>query len=95
MIIVQYDDIDMKTYRKEYDMRNSTFKKRLRIMLDDYGYSQKDFALMSGLTEAAISKYLSGVRVPNEKAIVQIADASGVSPSWLLGYGPDKPIERI
>lgn len=74
-------------------MRNSTIDKRFRLLLDELGYSQKELSAISGITEAAISRYLDGTRIPNAKSIVSIAEVTNVSPSWLLGYGKDDVIE--
>lgn len=69
--------------------------KRLRLLLDNMGLSQKDFASITGLTESAVSKYLSGERIPNAGTLISIANATGVSPNWILGYGSDDEMETI
>lgn len=69
--------------------------KRLKFMLDNLGISQKEFALMTGLTEAAVSRYMSGDRLPNAATLINIANATRVSPNWLLGFGSDDEIEYI
>lgn len=69
--------------------------KRLRLLLDNMGLSQKDFASITGLTESAVSKYLSGERLPNAGTLISIANATGVSPNWILGYGSDDEMETI
>lgn len=69
--------------------------KRLRLLLDNMGLSQKDFASITGLTESAVSKYLSGERIPNAGTLISIANATGVSPNWILGYGSDDVMERM
>lgn len=69
--------------------------KRLKYMLDNLGISQKEFALMTGLTEAAVSRYISGDRLPNAATLINIAKATRVSPNWLLGFGSDDEIEYI
>ena len=74
-------------------MRKSTLEKRLRLLLNELGYTQKEFSAMTGITEAAICRYLDGSRIPNEKSIVSIADVTNVSPTWLLGYGDDENVE--
>lgn len=70
-------------------------QKRLRLLLDNLGLSQREFALMTGLTEAAVSKYLSGVRIPHAGTLISIANATGVSPNWILGFGDDDKMEKI
>ena len=50
---------------------------------------------MTGLTEAAVSRYMSGDRLPNAATLINIANATRVSPNWLLGFGSDDEIEYI
>lgn len=76
-------------------MRTKDFKDRFRILLYDNGYTQKEFSNISGLTQAAITRYLKGEREPNVSNIYRICEVALVSPSWLLGYGPDYPIEKL
>lgn len=76
-------------------MRQSDFSRRLQILLDEMGYSQKEFSILTGTTEAAICRYLKGTREPNANTLSAIADTTNVTPNWLLGYGPDEPIERM
>lgn len=52
---------------------------RLRL-----GWTQKDLALASGLTQSAIGNYESGQRMePSGQALVGLAEALKVSPGWL------------
>ena len=76
-------------------MRNSNFRTRFGMMLAELGYTQKDFSKVSGLTEAAICRYLDGSRVPNTNTLVIISDVTNVSPNWLLGYGADDNMVKI
>lgn len=72
-----------------------TISYRLYLLLHNKGISQKDLALMSGLTESAVSRYIKGDRTPNTNNLIAIANATNVSPNWILGYGPDDPMERL
>lgn len=74
-------------------MRKSTIEKRLRKLLSELGYTQKEFSAITGITEAAICRYLDGTRIPNAKSITAIADVTNVSPTWLLGYGDSEDVE--
>lgn len=59
---------------------------RLRL-----GWTQKDLALASGLTQSAIGNYESGQRVePSGQALVGLAQALKVSPGW-LSHGDEVP----
>lgn len=60
---------------------------RLRL-----GWTQKDLALASGLTQSAIGNYESGQRVePSGQALVGLAQALKVSPGW-LSHGDEAPV---
>ena len=76
-------------------MRTNTTDKRLKMLLSNLGMTQKELSQKSNVSEAAISKYLNGSRIPNAQSIIQIAEATKVSPSWILGYGSDYLIEGV
>ena len=65
------------------------FGTRLEQIMKMKGYTQKKLAEESGLTEAAISRYIAGQREPKAIAIVNIARVLNVTADDLLG------IERI
>ncbi len=48
--------------------------------------SQKELAVMTGLTEAGISRYISGQRLPRLDILLSIAEALRCSVDYLL-YG--------
>lgn len=70
-------------------------QKRLKLLLDNLGINQREFALMIGSTDSAVSRYLTGERIPTTLTLIQIANATGVSPNWILGYGSDDEMERM
>jgi transcriptional regulator with XRE-family HTH domain len=70
-------------------------QKRLKLLLDNLGINQREFALMIGSTDSAVSRYLTGERIPTTLTLIQIANATGVSPNWILGFGSDDEMERI
>ncbi len=76
-------------------MRTSTPDKRLQLLISKFKYSQRELASIVGVTESAMCHYLKGDREPSAKILVNIANNTGVSPSWILGYGSDKKIEKI
>lgn len=45
---------------------------------------QRDFANKIGVTESAISYYLSGKRIPRYDVMVRISTIFGVSLDWLM-----------
>ena len=61
------------------------FSDRLKRTLKERGYSQKELAERSHLTEAAVSKYLSGYRTPHLEILVDLANALNVTTDYLLG----------
>ena len=65
-------------------------KKILRIMKEK-GMSQKQLAKASGITEAAISKYISGEREPRITFLKRIADALDVPANEFLYEKVDHP----
>lgn len=76
-------------------MRTNTTNNRLKMLLVNLNLSQKELAQKTNITEAAISRYVQGKRIPNAQSIIQIAEATNVSPSWILGYGSDFLMEGL
>ncbi len=64
---------------------------RIHRLLESKGMSRKELAELSGLTEAAISRYITGSRVPKTISLSAIAKALDVSSDELLGNIVDKP----
>lgn len=61
------------------------FGRRLAYMLERNRMTQRDLAAATGLTEAAVSRYVSGAREPRAITVAKIARALDVSPQELLG----------
>lgn len=69
------------------------FNKWLLDQLKDKDWTQADLSRASGLTSAAISKYMNG-RTPDENAIRKIAKALKLPPEFVFekaGKLPPKP----
>ncbi len=61
-----------------------TFGQRVREVRVRYGWTQKELALASGLTQSAIGNYESGQRTePTSAALIKLARALKVTPEWL------------
>ena len=60
-------------------------KERIRMLMEGKHLSQKELANLSGITEASMSKYLSGERTPRIDVVVNIANALGVTTDELIG----------
>lgn len=61
------------------------FNERIRMLLEEQHLSQKDLAKKAGITEASMSKYLSGERTPRIDVVVNLANALGVTADELIG----------
>jgi transcriptional regulator with XRE-family HTH domain len=57
----------------------------LQIMMERRGINQKDLAIGSGISEAAISRYCAGTQVPKGPAIVSMARVLGCHVEELSG----------
>ena len=60
------------------------FGERLKLMLKEKNMSQKDLATKAGRTEAAISRYIKGTRVPSAMTLKVIAEALQCSVADLM-----------
>ncbi|MFR0557011.1 helix-turn-helix domain-containing protein [Pseudoscardovia radai] len=58
---------------------------RMRELMQQNGYSQKQLAELAGLTEATVSRYVSGEREPKAETLADIATALHTSTDYLLG----------
>ena len=63
------------------------FGDNLAEMMYEQGYSQKDLADETGLSEASISNYINKRRMPTIKAIVNIAYALDIDFNELIDFG--------
>lgn len=61
------------------------FGKRLRSLMDTKSVSAAQLARMTGISEATISRYLSGQYEAKQGNIFKISNALLVSPDYLLG----------
>ena len=62
------------------------FKDRLRFAMSLKGYTAADLSRRSGVGKDALSHYLKGDFLPKQEKIGALAEALGVSPSWLIGF---------
>lgn len=61
-----------------------TFGKRLAALLKEKGMQQQVLAARAGVTEAAVSHYIKGDRVPRASVLSRIADALGTTSDFLM-----------
>ena len=64
---------------------------RLKEAMRKRGLTARELANKSNISEASISRYLSGKLVPKQGTIQALAKALAVDPVWLLGYDPVTP----
>lgn len=74
--------------------------RRIKALMEERGMNQKELASRSGLTEASVSKYLSGARKPQLEAIIALAKALDTDADYLLGIQKEssstyKDIEKM
>ncbi|MGN0845689.1 MAG: helix-turn-helix domain-containing protein [Kiritimatiellia bacterium] len=68
---------------------------KLRKMMHERRMSQRDLADMSGVTEAAMSRYLSGERQPRAETLANMATALHTTSNDLLGLEPPTEVEQV
>lgn len=62
---------------------------RIQALLQKKGLTQKSLAEKANVTEAAISHYIKGDRIPRAAVAERIADALGTSVDYLLNGSND------
>ena len=61
------------------------FRERVKSLMERDGISQKELANLSGISEASVSRYLSGDLKPRMDILINIAKVFNVSTSYLVG----------
>lgn len=61
------------------------FSEKVRELMKDAGITQKELSKKSGVSEASLSRYLSGSLKPRMDIIINVSKALGVSPGELTG----------
>ena len=69
--------------------------KKLKRLMNERRMSQRDLAQMSGVTEAAMSRYLAGARQPKSVTLANMATALHTTSNDLLGLEPPTEIENV
>ena len=65
-------------------MMANTFGERITILLKEKGMLQQTLAQKVGVTEAAVSHYIKGDRVPRASVMARIADTLGTTTEFLM-----------
>lgn len=63
-----------------------TFADRLKCAMGEAGLTQSALSEKTGASKAAVSQYLSGKNTPAPDRVKALADATGVSFDYLMGY---------
>ena len=72
----------------------NTFAERLKYAMDQANMSQSALSEKAGASKAAISQYLSGKNTPGPERVKALADATGVTFDFLMGYGA-APLKEV
>lgn len=70
-------------------------KENIKLLREKYNLSQKDLALIAGVSDKAVSTWESGAKEPRMGAIQKIADHFGLKKSNIIeddGFAPDTPL---
>jgi transcriptional regulator with XRE-family HTH domain len=63
------------------------FANNLSAILKESGMTQRELATESGLSEAAVSNYINGRKLPGPKALINMAYALDCSLDDLMDFG--------
>ena len=74
-------------------MKNNEMS-RLAEILSERSMTQKDLAAATGITEAAISHYVNGTRIPRGVNLTKIAKALGTTTDYLLNHDQSMDAEN-
>ena len=83
--------VDLESNREGVKVYRDAFGHRLRVLLADRGMSQAELAEQAGVTQQAVSNYMTKGASPGLTTAVSIARALGVSVDDLV----DKPIGEL
>lgn len=66
---------------------NSELSERLGLYLETSGLSQKELSRISGVSDSIICRVIKGENKLSAANLFKIANSTGVSADWLLGFG--------
>lgn len=76
-------------------MMANTMGERIKALLKQSGLTQKELSERADITEAAISHYIKGDRVPRSTVLVRIALALNTTPEYILEGVPNDVREEL
>lgn len=68
---------------------------RLKAAIKTQGISQKEFARKINITEATLSRYINGLRIPDAKTIKAICETLNITSDWLLENETENKFHQI
>lgn len=72
----------------------TTFSRRVKELMKENRYSQKQICELCGITEAAFSRYMTSERLPKTEILANIANILHTTSDYLIGndsnYGYDQ-----
>lgn len=66
-------------------MDNSIISKNIKTIRRDKMMTQKEFGKLIGVTQATLSTYEQGLKMPNTDTLYNIAEKCDISMDWLCG----------
>ena len=74
---------------------NNSLGTRLSQLLNERGMSQKELAQRAEVTEAAMSHYIKGDRVPRSSVLARIAKALNTTSDYLMEGLPQNTVDEL
>jgi transcriptional regulator with XRE-family HTH domain len=68
-------------------MYKETFPQRLKKARQNTGFSQREVARETNISQPSIAQYETGTREPDIETLGKLAEFYGVSIDWLFGIG--------
>lgn len=63
------------------------FGNNLKEILNEQGYTQRDLAESTGISEASISGYIKGIKMPGIRAIINMSYELGIPLDDFIDFG--------
>ena len=72
-----------------------TFAQKLKKAREDTGFTQREVAKETGITQSVLARYETGKLEPNIEVLGILIDFYNVSADWVLGTRGGKSADRI
>ena len=64
---------------------NNNFAERFRHLVEESPYTQRQIAMLCNITEASLSRYMNGERIPKAEILANLATTLHTTTDYLLG----------